>query len=218
MAGEAHTIGENLIKPCAVEMVKCMLDEKAAKELSKIPLSNDTVSRRIKDLSESIKRQLCSRLKSCDFALQIDESTDVAGLAVLLVTLTNTATQGETTETQDDGTEYETQNKEMEEEPDDPEKTPDNSNIDNIPTIPEQQSEAGALNKPFNKRKHDSKISSEIIAKMFKNNSDDRAKLLSTILAKPAEQHPIDVFFQNMAMSVNKMFLESQIRARMEIQ
>jgi hypothetical protein len=48
MAGEAHTIAENLIKPCAVEMVKCMLDEKAAKELLKIPLSNDTVARRIR--------------------------------------------------------------------------------------------------------------------------------------------------------------------------
>jgi hypothetical protein len=85
MAGEAHTMAENLIKPCAVEMVKCMLDEKAAKELLKIPLSNDTVARRIKDLSESIRAELSVRLKSCDFALQMDESTDVAGLAVLLV-------------------------------------------------------------------------------------------------------------------------------------
>jgi len=85
MAGEAHTIAEKLIKPCAIEMVRCMHDEKTAKEVSKIPLSNDTVTRRIKDLSEVVKTELFSRLKSRKFALQMDESTDVAGLAVLLV-------------------------------------------------------------------------------------------------------------------------------------
>lgn len=85
MAGAAHTIAEKLIKPCAIEMVKCMYDEKAAKEVSKIPLSNDTVARRIRELSEFVKTELFSRLKSREFALQMDESTDVAGLAVLLV-------------------------------------------------------------------------------------------------------------------------------------
>ncbi|XP_008178235.1 zinc finger BED domain-containing protein 5-like [Acyrthosiphon pisum] len=83
--GEAYTIAESLIKPCAMEMVKCMLDEKSAKKISKIPLSNDTVANRINDLAADIQNELIFRLKSCKFALQMDESTDVAGLAILIV-------------------------------------------------------------------------------------------------------------------------------------
>ncbi|GBP13383.1 Zinc finger BED domain-containing protein 5 [Eumeta japonica] len=44
-AGEAHTIAENLIKPCVLDITKCMLDEKSAKHLSTVPLLNDIVSR-----------------------------------------------------------------------------------------------------------------------------------------------------------------------------
>ncbi|XP_014298159.2 zinc finger BED domain-containing protein 5-like [Microplitis demolitor] len=84
-AGEAHTIAENLIKPCVSDIAKCMLDEKSAKHLSTVPLSNDTVSRRIHDLSTYVKQELVTRLQKTRFALQVDESTDVAGLAILLV-------------------------------------------------------------------------------------------------------------------------------------
>ncbi|XP_031337243.1 zinc finger BED domain-containing protein 5-like [Photinus pyralis] len=84
-AGEAHTIGETLIKPCAINMARCMLNEKSAKEINKIPLSNDTVSRRIKELAGNVTTELIWRLKSSNFALQMDESTDVAGLAISLV-------------------------------------------------------------------------------------------------------------------------------------
>lgn len=84
-AGEAHTIAENLIKPCVLDITKCMLDEKSAKHLSTVPLSNDTVSRRIHDLASYVKQELVTRLQNTRFALQMDESTDVAGLAILLV-------------------------------------------------------------------------------------------------------------------------------------
>nr|XP_039269982.1 zinc finger BED domain-containing protein 5-like [Styela clava] len=56
MAGEAHTIAEKLIKPSILDAVKILLGESESKKLESIPLSNNT----------------------------IDESTDVAGLAVLL--------------------------------------------------------------------------------------------------------------------------------------
>ncbi|XP_036219150.2 zinc finger BED domain-containing protein 5 [Bactrocera oleae] len=84
-AGEVHTIAENLIKPCVLDITKRMLDEKSAKHLSTVPLSNDTVSRRIHDLASYVKQELVTRLQNTRFALQIDESTDVAGLAILLV-------------------------------------------------------------------------------------------------------------------------------------
>ena len=85
-AGEAHTIAEKLIKPCATEMVKCMLDKKSADRIETIPLSNNTVERRIQDLASDVENELICRLRSCDaYSLQLDESTDVSGLAVLLV-------------------------------------------------------------------------------------------------------------------------------------
>ncbi|XP_008181076.1 zinc finger BED domain-containing protein 5-like [Acyrthosiphon pisum] len=85
MASEAHTIAETLIKPCVIDIVTCMLDDKSAKHLSIIPLSNNTVARRIKDLACNVSETLVSRIKYTKFALQMDESTDIAGLAVLLV-------------------------------------------------------------------------------------------------------------------------------------
>jgi len=45
--GNPNTIGENLCLPVAKDLVNCMLGEKAAKMLDKIPLSDNTVARRI---------------------------------------------------------------------------------------------------------------------------------------------------------------------------
>ena len=40
---KAHTLGESLILPACKKIVKRMLGNEAAKEISKVPLSNDTV-------------------------------------------------------------------------------------------------------------------------------------------------------------------------------
>uniref|UniRef100_K7FVN9 HAT C-terminal dimerisation domain-containing protein n=1 Tax=Pelodiscus sinensis TaxID=13735 RepID=K7FVN9_PELSI len=85
-AEEAHTIGESLIKPCAKDIVMCMLDQESSKKVEAVPLSNNTVTRRIHDLAADIEKELIFQLHLCDaYALQLDESTDVAGHAVLLV-------------------------------------------------------------------------------------------------------------------------------------
>lgn len=84
--GKPHTIGETLLLPAAVDMVQAVLGEKAAKEIKKIPLSNNTVKRRIVDMSNNIEEQLSLKLQECTyFALQVDESTDVTNMAQLLV-------------------------------------------------------------------------------------------------------------------------------------
>ncbi|XP_025423467.1 zinc finger BED domain-containing protein 5-like [Sipha flava] len=49
--GKPHTIGEELILPAAKDMVTCMLGVPSAKQLDMISLSNDTVRRRIENVS-----------------------------------------------------------------------------------------------------------------------------------------------------------------------
>ncbi|GFW01039.1 SCAN domain-containing protein 3 [Trichonephila clavipes] len=53
-----HTIAEELILPAAIEIVETMFGGNFAKELQSIPLSNDTVSRRIDDIAEDVEQQL----------------------------------------------------------------------------------------------------------------------------------------------------------------
>jgi len=42
------------IKPCAMDMVKCMVGENSAKEISKSPLLNNTVANCINDLAANL--------------------------------------------------------------------------------------------------------------------------------------------------------------------
>ncbi|KAL6476274.1 hypothetical protein MHYP_G00147730 [Metynnis hypsauchen] len=71
-----HTIAEELILPAALDMVSVMLDDKSAAKIKTIPLSNDTVSRRINDIANDLQEQLIDKLKDKRFALQFDEATD----------------------------------------------------------------------------------------------------------------------------------------------
>ena len=80
-----HTIGETLIKPAAVAISQIMHGDKIADEVKEIPLSADTIRRRISEIGQDIKFQLNDKVKRKKFALQLDESTDVSGLAQLIV-------------------------------------------------------------------------------------------------------------------------------------
>jgi hypothetical protein len=51
---QLHTIAEELTLPAAVDMVNIMIGESAGKLLSKVPLSNDTISRRIQHIVEDL--------------------------------------------------------------------------------------------------------------------------------------------------------------------
>ncbi|KAL4120074.1 hypothetical protein QTP88_012813 [Uroleucon formosanum] len=81
-----HTIGEQLILPACREIVKIFFGIEAGQEILKIPLSDNTISRRINDMSEDIEQQVLNKLSDSHmFALQVDESTDISGKAQLLV-------------------------------------------------------------------------------------------------------------------------------------
>ena len=75
------------MKPCVLEMAEIVLGKDAAKQLSQVSLSNDTVRQRIKDMSQDIVTQVVSEIKQspAKFSMQIDESTDVSSHSQLLV-------------------------------------------------------------------------------------------------------------------------------------
>ena len=62
-----------------------MPGDKIADEVKQIPLFADTIRRRISQMSQDIWCQLNDRVKRGKFSLQLDESTDISGLAQLLV-------------------------------------------------------------------------------------------------------------------------------------
>ncbi|XP_043923363.1 zinc finger BED domain-containing protein 5-like [Protopterus annectens] len=83
--GKSRTIAENLISPCITEAIRCMLGEEHVRKMTTIPLSNNTISRRIEDMSDDVEMTVIGRIKSSKiFAIQVYESTDVANCAILL--------------------------------------------------------------------------------------------------------------------------------------
>lgn len=82
-----HTVGENLIKPC-IEVFLRTVQEKAGDkvntEMSALPLSNDSVRRRIDEMSNDVEEQLVDMLRETKFSLALDESTVRDSEALLL--------------------------------------------------------------------------------------------------------------------------------------
>ncbi|KAK8406342.1 hypothetical protein O3P69_007205 [Scylla paramamosain] len=63
-----------------------MLDGKSADKIKCVPISDTTVARQISDIAENLELQLVSHLQTAgEFAIQLDESTDISNCAVLLV-------------------------------------------------------------------------------------------------------------------------------------
>ncbi|GBO31001.1 Zinc finger BED domain-containing protein 5 [Araneus ventricosus] len=84
--GKNHTIAENLVFPCIKDAVECMFGADHVQKTKNIPLSNTTVFRRIKDISIDIEATINERIKkSLFFSIQVDESTGVSDLSILLV-------------------------------------------------------------------------------------------------------------------------------------
>ena len=85
-AGKPHTIGETLVLPSIKDAVRVFFGNRSEQEIDSIPISNNTVMRRIDEMSQWIENRVIERVfESPFFSLQLDESTDVQGLSQLLV-------------------------------------------------------------------------------------------------------------------------------------
>ncbi|GFW58125.1 SCAN domain-containing protein 3 [Trichonephila clavipes] len=78
-----HNLAEEIILPACRKIVKTMIGGSADIDICKIPLSNDTIHRRIKDMSENIEQNTAKTLANSNFAVQVDE-TDITGNAQLI--------------------------------------------------------------------------------------------------------------------------------------
>ena len=78
-------MAETLILPAHKTIVNEMLGPDAAKEITKVPLSDNTIAKRIYGMSADIESIVLEKMCiSRKFALQLDESTDISGYAQLL--------------------------------------------------------------------------------------------------------------------------------------
>ena len=82
---KSHTVAETLILPACKAIVNEMLGPDAVKDIAKVPLSDNTIARRINDMSTDIENHVLEKIRiSRKFALQLDESTDISGHSQLL--------------------------------------------------------------------------------------------------------------------------------------
>ncbi|CAH1971227.1 unnamed protein product [Acanthoscelides obtectus] len=83
-SGKPHTIGEKLILPAVEEVLKTVLHKPASDIIKRIPLSNNTVERRIDEMSSDIERFFCNYLQTTYFSIQLNELTLPDNAALLL--------------------------------------------------------------------------------------------------------------------------------------
>ena len=82
-AGKPHTIGEELILPAVKEVIKTVL-HKSEQVIKSIPLSDKSVQRRVDKIAENVEETLSKMLMTTELSLQLDESTLLGNVSLLL--------------------------------------------------------------------------------------------------------------------------------------
>jgi len=59
----SHVIGEKLIGPACIAIVQTMLGKESKDVISKVPLSNNTISRRINEMADVINEIVLEKIK-----------------------------------------------------------------------------------------------------------------------------------------------------------
>ncbi|KAM3833924.1 zinc finger BED domain-containing protein 5-like [Diretmus argenteus] len=82
--GLPFTVGENLVLPSIKEAISTVMERDPTQVVKSIPLSNDTVARRINEMGTDTEEQLCAILRESPFSLQLDETTTSDNNALLM--------------------------------------------------------------------------------------------------------------------------------------
>ena len=82
--GKLHTIGEELILPAVKEVIKTVLHKSPEQVIKSIPLSDNSVQRRVGKMAENFEETLSKMLMTTEFSLQLDESTLPGNESLLL--------------------------------------------------------------------------------------------------------------------------------------
>ena len=78
--------GEDIDKPCLHEITKWVGDKSIERKVSKIPLSKQTITRHIAELSHDVSKQQMDRVYACSFfSLALDESDDMCDVVQLSI-------------------------------------------------------------------------------------------------------------------------------------
>ena len=82
---QPHTLAEKVILPAYKIIIEEMIGLNAVKDIAKLPLSDNTIAKRIEDMSVDIANNILEKVRiSVRFALEVDESTDISGHAQLI--------------------------------------------------------------------------------------------------------------------------------------
>ena len=83
-ASKPHTIGEELILPAVKEVIKTVLHKSPEQVIKSIPLSDNSVQRRVDKMAENVEETPSKMLMTTEFSLQLDESTLPGNESLLL--------------------------------------------------------------------------------------------------------------------------------------
>ena len=84
LKSKSHVLAESVILPACKKIVKIIHGDKAEQEISKIPLSNNTILEKDLNLSDNIEESVISKFQNSLLALHIDKSTDINNHAQLI--------------------------------------------------------------------------------------------------------------------------------------
>ena len=80
------TDGEEILKPALQIAARMLGDKQVETKFKDIPLSNNTMTRRVEDLAEDVQEQVAFHASNCKFfSLAMDESTDLSDTAQVTI-------------------------------------------------------------------------------------------------------------------------------------
>ena len=84
-AKKPYNIGEQLIKPACLKIVKRLCGPQVEDKVKTVPFSDNTVKDRVDKLAGDCQNQQQEKLRKLPFAIQLDETTSVSDESMIIV-------------------------------------------------------------------------------------------------------------------------------------